>query len=88
LCASRLVERDGGLGTISDTVADLLEVTPHGVGARKHERGAGIRAGQIAHQIAADTLSKDAPRSRPIQVAGSVAATPVLNGLHHVYVQI
>ena len=33
-------------------------------------------------------LNKDAPRSRAFQVAGSVAATPVLGRLLHVYVRI
>jgi hypothetical protein len=38
------------MGTGCDTAADRIQVMLHGVGigARKHERGAGVRAGQIA----------------------------------------
>jgi hypothetical protein len=33
-------------------------------------------------------LNKDCPLERPIQRVGSVAATPVLAGLHHPYARI
>ena len=44
------VEGEHGMGTVRDTAADRIQVMLHGVGigARKHERGAGVRAGQIA----------------------------------------
>jgi hypothetical protein len=34
------------------------------------------------------SLEKDAPVSRPVQLAGTVLCRPVLGGLHHQYVRI
>jgi hypothetical protein len=34
------------------------------------------------------SLAKDAPLVRPVQRFGSIAATPILGGLHHEYCRI
>ena len=34
------------------------------------------------------SLEKDAPLGRPVQVAGSIRAIPLLGGLHHEYVRM
>jgi hypothetical protein len=34
------------------------------------------------------SLEKDAPLGRPVQAIGSLAAVPLLGGLHHEYVRM
>src|SRR6516164_1824552 len=65
-----LVERDHGVGAARDTAADLIEVKLHGagVGARKHERGAGVarRADRAEHIGVGVTLVLGLARPRAL----------------------
>src|SRR5579862_819865 len=65
-----LVERDHGVGAARDTATDVVEVKLHGtgVGARKHECGAGVarRADRAEHISVGITLILGLARPRPL----------------------
>jgi hypothetical protein len=66
---------------------------PRGELAEPLDRPMGRRIlaqGQMCAELVSTHLSleKDAPLGRPVQAIGSLAAVPLLGGLHHEYVRM